>query len=70
MPPAARICSSTEAVHSIDEDLDAYMHLFAINRGVLLTPFHNMPLMSPQTTQQDIDHHTDVFRAAVEFLLD
>jgi glutamate-1-semialdehyde 2,1-aminomutase len=60
--------NGTEAVRSIDEDLDAYMHLFAINRGVLLTPFHNMALMSPQTTQHDIDHHTDVFRASVESL--
>jgi glutamate-1-semialdehyde aminotransferase len=45
--------------------LERYMHLFALNRGILLTPFHNMALMSPATTQADVDLHTDVFREAV-----
>jgi glutamate-1-semialdehyde 2,1-aminomutase len=41
------------------------MHLFALNRGILLTPFHNMALMSPATTEADVDRHTEVFREAV-----
>jgi glutamate-1-semialdehyde 2,1-aminomutase len=41
------------------------MHLYALNRGVLLTPFHNMALMSPATTASDVDRHTKVFRSAV-----
>jgi glutamate-1-semialdehyde 2,1-aminomutase len=41
------------------------MHLYALNRGVLLTPFHNMALMSPATTTADVDRHTEVFAAAV-----
>ena len=45
------------------------MHLYALNRGILLTPFHNMALMSPATTDADVDHHTDVFAAAVAELL-
>jgi len=45
--------------------LERYMHLFALNRGILLTPFHNMALMSPATTESDIDRHTEVFREAV-----
>jgi glutamate-1-semialdehyde aminotransferase len=40
------------------------MHLHALNRGVLLTPFHNMALMSPATTEADVDRHTEVFREA------
>ena len=35
-----------------------------MNRGVLITPFHNMALMSPQTTAADVDRHTEVFAAA------
>ena len=40
------------------------MHLYALNRGILLTPFHNMALMAPSTTGADVDRHTDVFREA------
>jgi glutamate-1-semialdehyde 2,1-aminomutase len=41
------------------------MHLHALNRGILLTPFHNMALMSPATSRDDVDRHTAVFREAV-----
>ena len=44
------------------------MHLWALNRGILLTPFHNMALMSPSTTAADVDAHTEVFHAAVAAL--
>ena len=54
-----------EAHAAVDPELDRYMHLFALNRGILLTPFHNMALISPETTQEDVDHHTKVFREAV-----
>ena len=39
-----------------------YLHLFLLNRGVLITPFHNMALMSPATTEADVDRHTDGLR--------
>jgi glutamate-1-semialdehyde 2,1-aminomutase len=58
-----------EAAAAIDFDLDRYMHLFALNRGILMTPFHNMALISPYTTAGDIDHHTRVFREAVQSLV-
>jgi glutamate-1-semialdehyde 2,1-aminomutase len=54
-----------EAFAAIDHELDRYMHLFALNRGILMTPFHNMALISPETTQADVDYHTKVFREAV-----
>ena len=43
-------------------ELERLMHLYALNRGILLTPFHNMALMSPATTEADVDRHTEVFR--------
>src|SRR6266498_4244310 len=58
-----------EAHTAIDHQLDRYMHLFALNRGILLTPFHNMALISAETTQADVDYHTKVFREAVQSLL-
>jgi glutamate-1-semialdehyde 2,1-aminomutase len=58
-----------EAAAAIDHELDRYMHLFALNRGILMTPFHNMALISPETTQEDVDHHTNVFREAVRSLI-
>jgi glutamate-1-semialdehyde 2,1-aminomutase len=45
------------------------MHLYMINRGVLMTPFHNMALMCPATTDADADVHTAVFAAAADDLL-
>ncbi len=50
-----------EAAAVDDHELARYTHLFALNRGILLTPFHNMALMSPATTESDVDAHTKVF---------
>lgn len=44
-----------------DEELDAFTHLYQLNRGILLTPFHNMALMSPATTAGDVEAHHKVF---------
>jgi glutamate-1-semialdehyde 2,1-aminomutase len=56
--------NGSEAHASADFGLERFMHLHALNRGVLLTPFHNMALMSPATTEADVDRHTEVFREA------
>jgi len=53
-----------EAHDAGDFELERYMHLHALNRGILLTPFHNMALMSPATTEADVDLHTEIFREA------
>ena len=58
-----------EAAARIDAELDSYMHLAALNRGILLTPFHNMALIAPDTTEADIDLHTRVFRESVQALV-
>ena len=52
---------STSTSASVDGTLDRYMHLAALNRGVLMTPFHNMALIAPQARDSDIDFHTKVF---------
>jgi glutamate-1-semialdehyde 2,1-aminomutase len=57
------------AAAAVDDELEAFMHLWALNRGVLLTPFHNMALFSPHHTEADVDLHTQVFGEAVEALL-
>lgn len=54
-----------EAAAAVDPALDRYLHLAALNRGILMTPFHAMALVSPETTQEDVDLHTGVFRETV-----
>ena len=60
--------NGTEAHAAGDFLLERYMHLHALNRGVLLTPFHNMALMSPATTEADVDRHTEIFAEAAREL--
>jgi glutamate-1-semialdehyde 2,1-aminomutase len=53
-----------ESAAAADFELERFLHLYALNRSVLLTPFHNMALMCPDTTAADIDQHTRVFAEA------
>ena len=62
-PVVPRTGGESRAAH--DAQLDEYLHLYAINRGIFMTPFHNMALMCPTTTAADVDRHTEVFAAAV-----
>jgi len=61
--------NGAQAAAAMDFELERFMHLYALNRGVLLTPFHNMALMSPATTSSDVDQHTRIFREAVSELV-
>ena len=56
-----RPVTGSDAAAGSDHLLDRLIHLYALNRGVLLTPFHNMALMSPATSEADVDLHTEVF---------
>jgi len=56
--------NGSEAAAGADQFLDRLIHLYALNRGILLTPFHNMALISPATSAEDVDRHTGVFAAA------
>jgi len=51
-----------EAADSGDFELEQYIHLRLLNDGYLITPFHNMALMCPDTTEADVDGHTAAFR--------
>jgi glutamate-1-semialdehyde aminotransferase len=57
--------TGAEAHAAGDFELEQLLHLYALNRGILMTPFHNMALMSPATTAADVDRHTEVFREVV-----
>lgn len=60
--------NGTESQASEDVDLEDYLHLYLVNRGVLLTPFHNMALMCPATTEADVDLHLQLLDDAVASL--
>jgi glutamate-1-semialdehyde 2,1-aminomutase len=65
--PAPR--TGTESAASADAGLEDFLHTYLVNRGVLLTPFHNMALMCPQTTTDDVARHHEIFAAALGELL-
>ncbi|MGW3142009.1 transaminase [Streptomyces sp. NPDC001139] len=65
--PAPR--TGTESAAAADAVLEDFLHLYLANRGILLTPFHNMALMCPDTTEQDVDAHTEHFAAALDELV-
>jgi glutamate-1-semialdehyde 2,1-aminomutase len=56
--------TGAEAAAAMDDELDALLHLYMLNRGILLTPFHMMALMSPATTEAQVDRHTEAFAEA------
>jgi len=62
--------SGGESDAAADPALEEYLHLYLANRGVLITPFHNMALMCPATTPADVDAHTAAFAAAAAELAD
>ncbi|MBZ5540083.1 MAG: aspartate aminotransferase family protein [Acidobacteriia bacterium] len=65
--PAPR--NGGESAAAGDFELERFLHLHALNRGVLLTPFHNMALMCPATTEADVDLHTKIFAEAARELV-
>ena len=60
--------TGAESEAAADRALEEYLHLYLLNRGVLITPFHNMALMCPATTEAHVDRHTEVFGAALDEL--
>jgi glutamate-1-semialdehyde 2,1-aminomutase len=61
--PAPRTGTESAAAH--DDGLDDYLHVAMANRGVLLTPFHNMALTCPDTTESDVDTYLSAFDEVV-----
>jgi glutamate-1-semialdehyde 2,1-aminomutase len=60
--------NGAESYAASDFELERFLHLYALNRGVLLTPFHSMALMCPATAESDIDVHTKIFTEATSEL--
>ncbi len=56
--------TGAEAAAALDPALDALLHLYMLNRGVLMTPFHMMALMSPATAEAHVDRHSEAFAEA------
>jgi glutamate-1-semialdehyde 2,1-aminomutase len=65
--PAPSNGGESAAAH--DPELDDFMHVYLANRGIMLTPFHAMALMSPATTEEDVDLHHEHFAAATSELV-
>jgi glutamate-1-semialdehyde 2,1-aminomutase len=65
--PAPR--TGTESAGCADAKLEDFLHVYLVNRGILLTPFHNMALMCPATTTGDVDRHHEIFHSAIGELL-
>lgn len=61
--------SGGEAAAGADPELEEYLHLFLLNRRVLITPFHNMALMSPATGAEHVDRHSEAFAEACRLLV-
>lgn len=61
--------TGSEAADIVDFELERFIHLFALNRGVLLFPFHNKGLMCPMHSIDDVDLHTGILDGAVGALL-
>jgi glutamate-1-semialdehyde 2,1-aminomutase len=64
--PAPR--TGSEAAAAGDRELEDFLHVYLANRGVMITPFHNMALMCPATTEADVDRHTEAFGDALDRL--
>lgn len=60
--------TGSESAAADDRDLEDFLHVYLANRGVLITPFHMMALMSPATSEADVDRHTETFGDALDRL--
>lgn len=60
--------NGAEAAAAIDHAVERAIHLFLLNRDVLVTPFHNMTLVAPSTTDADVDRLVTYFDEALSLL--
>ena len=65
---AAAPRNAREARAAMDHELEAAIHLYLLNRGMLITPFHNMMLCCPATSAQDVDDFLEAFGACLDDL--
>ena len=62
--------SGGEAAAAIHHEMERYLHLHALNRGIIMTPFHNMALFSPATPRSAADQHSEALDAAIAALIE
>lgn len=61
--------NGAEAAGAVHHEMERYLHLHALNRGIIMTPFHNMALFSPATPTDAADRHTAAFDEAISTLV-
>jgi glutamate-1-semialdehyde 2,1-aminomutase len=66
--PAPR--TGTASAAAADPELEDFLHVYLANRGILLTPFHNMALTCPRTTADDVARYHEALDAALGTLVD
>ncbi len=62
--------NGSEARAAMHPRLEAALHLYLANRGILLAPFHNMMLLSPATQEEQVDRLVHILNDAVTELLE
>jgi len=62
--------NGSEAAAAMDDALEQALHLALLNRGVMITPFHNMMLVCPDTTDADVDRLLAAFDEALSALVE
>jgi glutamate-1-semialdehyde 2,1-aminomutase len=60
--------NAQQAREAQNDTIESAIHLYLLNRGVLLTPFHNMMLICPATTEADINKLVQVFKECLKEL--
>lgn len=61
--------NGSEAEAAFDHELERALHLYLLNRGVLIAPFHNMTLCAPVTEEAQVDRLVGAVEGAVKELL-
>ncbi|MGH2927467.1 MAG: aminotransferase class III-fold pyridoxal phosphate-dependent enzyme, partial [Solirubrobacteraceae bacterium] len=57
--------NGAEAFGTRDAPIECFIHLYSLNRGVLVVPFHNLAMASPATSAAEVARHGEVFAGAV-----
>ena len=61
--------TGAEAEAAFHDSLQMALHLYLINRGLLITPFHNMTLCCPDTTEADVERLIETLDQALAEVL-
>ena len=62
--------NGAEAAATVHHEMERFLHLHALNNGIIMTPFHNMALFSPATPRDAADRHSEALDAAIATLIE